>query len=116
MSCGQIDGRPAVRLLPCIQGDSISWGQDSKHLMVKTTAYLAAPPSDSPFWSQWRTAVEEDQLANKAREAAQAWAGATDLDLYLEMFAAYANDTTPSRWTNFPAVRTFFDTWRAANA
>ncbi len=98
LSLGRIEGRPAAYLRPRLDGDRIDWLQDRRYLVAKAAAYIAAPPRDDvPFWDRWSRAVAADALQYKAAAAAEAWAGASDADLLIEMFAAYAlNPPTPA--------------------
>ena len=114
LSLGQIEGRPAARLLPRLRGGDIDWRQDQRYLVAKAVAYLAAPPpsSDADFWARWSQAVASDGLGEKARATGEHWAGASDLDLLIEMFAAYALNPEHDRWAGLPSVRAFLDEWR----
>jgi len=115
LGLGHIEGRPAARLLPRIRGDGIDWRQDRRYLVAKAVAYLAAPsPSDSDFWARWSHAVATDGLGEKARASGEHWAGASDLDFLIEMFAAYALNPDHDRWAELPSVRAFLDEWRQA--
>ncbi|MBI2913450.1 MAG: hypothetical protein HYY03_05970 [Chloroflexi bacterium] len=114
LGLGQIDGRPAARLLPRLRGDDIDWRQDQRYLVAKAVAYLAAPApsSDADYWARWSAAIASDGLRDKARATGEHWAEASDLDLLIEMFAAYALNPHHDRWAGLPAVRAFLDEWR----
>ena len=111
---GQVESRPAVRLMPRLDGDSVNWGQDARYLVAKAVAYLAAPAAeDTGFWTRWAQAVADDGLKATAQAEGEHWAEATDLDLLLEMFAAYALSREHVRWSEMPAVKAFLEIWRA---
>ena len=113
---GQVESRPAVRLMPRVHGDEVDWEQDRRYVVAKAVAYLAAPGSeDADFWSRWSAAVTGDELRAKARDAAEQWADATDGDLLIEMFAAYVRAPRHLRWAGMPAMKAFFEGWLAAN-
>jgi hypothetical protein len=113
MSMGHIEGRPAVRLMPRLRQSNVDWGQDQRYLIAKAVAYLAAPAAaDVGFWSRWSDAVQSDQLGDQARSIEERWRGATDLDLLVEMFAAYALNPVHSHWSDLPSVKQFLDEWR----
>lgn len=116
MSCGEVDGRPAVRILPRVRGEVIEWGQDKRYLLAKAIGYLASPEPASTFWAHWHSAIETDALRHKALVEAGAWNVATDMDLFLEMFAAYALTPRHSRWRQFPAVLASLEAMRPADA
>jgi len=113
LSFGHIEERPAVRLMPRVTGDAIEWGQDQRYLVLKAVAYMASPPpTESSFWASWEAAVKADDLREQANASGERWRNATDLDLLIEMFAAYALNAEHTRWAEMPAVRTFFEGWR----
>ena len=114
LSLGHLHGRPAAYLRPHLRGDALDWGQDRRYLLAKAAAHIAAPPrhEDRGFWDRWSRAVAGDDLRSKAAAAAEAWAGAGDADLLIEMFAAYALNPAHPRWADLPSVRAFFDKWR----
>jgi hypothetical protein len=116
ISFGTIDGRPAVRLLPRLANDGIEWGQDRRLLLAKAIAYLSSPPADAQFWDDWQQAIHSDALRTKARELHDAWAEATDLELFLELLAAYLVNPEHSRWTTLPATISCLNAWRGASA
>ncbi len=112
LGLGRVDDRPAARLLPRLRGDDIDWRQDLPYLVTKALAYLASPPpSDSDFWARWSQAVAIDGLGEKARATGEHWAGASDLDLLIEMFVAYALNPEHGRWSQVPSVRAFLEAW-----
>ncbi len=115
LSLGNIEGRPAAYLRPRLQGDRIDWLQDRRYLVAKAAAYFASPARDceAAFWHRWSQAIAADALRDKATAAAQAWAGAADADLLIEMFAAYALNPAHPRWAELPAVRGFLEGWGA---
>lgn len=117
LSCGRLQGRPAVRLMPRLQGEAVDWGQDRRYLLAKAVAFMAAPPQETQgeFWSRWRQAVALDRLPEKAREAGEHWEDVRDLGLLLEMFAAFAIDPAHGRWAEFPGVRAFLESWRGSH-
>ncbi len=116
LSFGHLDGRPAVRLMPRLQGDALDWRQDRRYLVAKAVAHLAAPtPSDADFWARWSVAIASDALREKARQTGEHWAAASDLDLLIEMFAAYALNPDHGRWSDLPSVRAFLAGWRQSN-
>jgi hypothetical protein len=118
LSLGDVDGRPAAILRPRLDGDAIDWLQDRRYIVAKAVAHMAAPPrdGDAPFWERWADAVEADGLRDKASAAAEAWAGASDADLLIEMFAAYALNPSHAHWTELPAVRGTLDGWASSDA
>ncbi len=113
LSLGHIEGRPAAYLRPRLEGDRIEWLQDRRHLVAKAAAYVCAPPHDDApdFWRRWAEAIAADALRDKAVAAHEAWAGASDRDLLIEMFAAYALNSAHARWSELPSVRGFLDGW-----
>lgn len=112
VSFGRIDGRPAAYLLPRIEGGDIRWRQDRRYLLAKAVGYLAAPDrDDSGFWRGWSEAVRSDRLRERAGEIGEPWTRASDLDLLLELFAAWALSPTHPRWGELPAARRFLDRW-----
>ncbi len=113
LSLGNIEGRPAAYLRPTLDGDRIDWLQDRRYLVAKAAAYIVAPARDcdAAFWHRWAQAIEADALRDKATAAAEAWAGAKDADLLIEMFAAYALSPSHPRWAELPAVRGFLEGW-----
>jgi hypothetical protein len=116
LSFGRIEGRPAVRLMPRLEGEAVDWGQDQRYLLAKAVAFMAAPLEDEQgeFWLRWRQAVALDRLPEKAREAGEHWEDAGDLALLVEMFAAFAVDPAHRRWGEFPEVRAFLESWRGS--
>ncbi len=109
LGLGELDGRPAVRLRPRLRGSEVDWGQDRPRLIAKAVAYLAAPDAtDRGFWSRWEEAVEQDHLREATRRAGEQWADSTTLDLFLEMFAAYALSPQHARWRDLASVKAFF--------
>jgi hypothetical protein len=110
---GQIDGRPAVRLLPRLHADSIDWGQPLAHLLAKAAAWLARP-DDVTFRESWSAAVSADSLHDAAGSTDSMWADAGDTDLLLEMFAALCAREDDRAWGHYPNVRRFLDNWRGA--
>ncbi len=112
ISFGEIRGRPAARLTPRLQENGIEWEQDARLLVAKAAAYMASPPRDDGFWQDWTAAIATDHLREADAVKTGGWSDATDLDLFIEMFAAYVTKTDHERWTAFAASRTFFDTWR----
>ncbi len=114
LSLGNVENRPAVRLLPRLRQNRIDWGQDRIYLLAKAVAYMAAPASsETGFWTRWAHAVARDQLRDKAQEIGDQWQDATDLGLLFEMFAAYALTPDHERWSNLPHIRSFLDDWRS---
>jgi len=111
ISFGEIDGRPAVQLLPAVDGEAIDWYQDQRYLVAKAAGWFAAP-ADEGFRARWREAVAADGLREAAADGAERWRGATDTDLLLEMFAAACLKPEHDTWDQFPAVRAFFKNWR----
>ena len=109
---GSIEGRPAARLMPRLTEDGIDWEHDPELLVAKAAAYLAAPPSGDSFWQRWSEAIAADRLRETDAVAAGEWVDASNLDLFLEMCAAYVTKPDHERWTGFPASRSFFDKWR----
>lgn len=112
LSFGDLDGRPAAKLMPRLSADAIEWGQDRRYLVLKAVGYLASPrTSDREFWARWAAAVETDGLRAAASDVDGAWGQATDLDLLVEMFAAFALDGGHQNWSQRPSIRTFLDGW-----
>ncbi len=112
LGLGQIEGRPAVRLMPRLREASIEWGQDVRYLVAKAIAYMAAPAAyDANFWKRWRDAVDKDALRSRAAAVASEWSDSNDLGLLLEMFAAYVLNSRHPRWSDLPAVRAFLERW-----
>ncbi len=113
LSLGHIEGRPAAYLRPRLEGDRIEWPQDRRYLVAKAAAYVCALlRDDAPdFWQRWAEAIAADALRDKATAAHEAWADASDLDLLIEMFAAYALNPGHPRWADLPAVRGFLEGW-----
>ncbi len=113
LSFGHIEGRPAAYLRPHLEGDRIEWPQDRRYLVAKAAAYVCLPPRDdvSDFWRRWAEAIAADALRDKATAAHEAWADASDADLLMEMFAAYALNPGHPRWADLPAVRGFLEGW-----
>ncbi len=113
LSLGHIEGRPAAYLRPRLEGDRIEWSQDRRYLVAKAAAYVCLPsPDDAPdFWRRWAEAIAADALRDKATAAHEAWADASDRDLLIEMFAAYALNSTHTRWAELPSVLGFFEGW-----
>jgi hypothetical protein len=113
LSFGDVESRPAVKLMPRVTSGTISWGQDRRYLVLKAVAYLASPAaSDTSFWSQWEEAVRADSLRSQVFESGDTWKNASSLDLLVEMFAAYALNPGHTRWADLPAVRSFLEAWR----
>jgi hypothetical protein len=112
LSLGVIDEKPAARLMPRLTEDDVDWGQDQRYLVAKAVAYLAAPADDTDFWSGWAHAAGSDSLLEKARAAGEHWQAATDMGLFLEMFAAYVMSPEHERWDRLPSVRAFLEEWR----
>jgi hypothetical protein len=113
LSFGDIESRPAVKLMPRMTAGNISWGQDRRYLVLKAVAYLASPAaSDTSFWGRWEQAVHADNLRSQVIESGELWKNASSLDLLVEMFAAYALNPGHARWADLPAVRTFLEEWR----
>ena len=114
LSFGDLEGRPAAKLMPRLSDDTVMWGQDQRYLVLKAVAYLASPPlTDRSFWEAWASAVESDGLRSQAVASAEGWDEATGLDLIVEMFAAYALSAGHARWADLPTVRSFLETWRS---
>ncbi len=113
LSLGHIEGRPAACLRPRLEGDRIEWPQDRRYLVAKAAAYVCAPPRDDApyFWRRWAEVIAADALRDKATAAHEAWAGASDADLLIEMFAAYALSPGHERWQDLRAVRRFLEGW-----
>jgi hypothetical protein len=113
LSLGHADGRPAAYLRPRVDGDRIDWLQDRRYLAVKAAAHIAAPSAgeDPGFWRRWAGAVRADRLRDHAAAANEAWAEASDRDLLIEMFAAYALNPSHRRWDELPSVRAFLEGW-----
>jgi hypothetical protein len=113
LTFGDLDGRPSAKLIPRLSADAIVWSQDRRYLVLKAVAYLASPPAaEHEFWARWSKAVESDGLRSTASGVNAHWGEATDRDLLIEMFAAYALSEAHSNWSVMPAVRGFFDGWR----
>lgn len=114
LSLGEIEGRPAARLTPKLTAGGIDWGHDLSLLVAKALAFLASPPpEDGDFWDRWRAAADADRLRDRAAEA-EGWGDASDRDLFIEMFAAYALKPEHERWRTYAAARAFFEDWRAS--
>jgi hypothetical protein len=114
ISLGQIESRPAVKLLPRLVADEIDWGQGLRHLLAKAMAYIVAPDETAvDFWQGWRVAVRDDRLREKARIVAGEYEDETDLGLLIEMFAAYAHKPAHRSWAGLPKVQAFLVRWRA---
>lgn len=111
MGLGEIEGRPAVRLMPRLRDEGVDWRQDQRYLVAKAVAYLAAPPASGGFWTGWARAVHSDRLREKAREASERWTEASDLGLLMEMVAAYALNPQHQRWSDLPLVKAFLEEW-----
>jgi hypothetical protein len=113
LSFGDIESRPTVKLMPRVTAEGISWGQDQRYLVLKAVAYLASPPgNDASFWGRWEKAVHADGLRSQVIESGELWKGASNLDLLIEMFAAYALNPGHTRWAALPTVRSFLEAWR----
>jgi len=112
ISFGEIEGRPSTRLMPRILDDGIEWEQDARLLAAKAAAYMARPAEGDGFWQDWTDAIETDHLRETDAVKKGGWSDASDLDLFLEMVAAYMTKPEHERWTAFPASRAFFDAWR----
>lgn len=112
ISFGEIEGRPAARLMPRLLDGGIEWQQDPRALVAKAAAYMAKPPEGDAFWQRWADAIEADRLRETDAVTMGGWSDANDLDLFLEMFAAYVTRSDHERWTVFAASRAFFDAWR----
>lgn len=113
LSFGDVDGRPAAKLIPRLSADTIEWGQDRRYLVLKAVAYLASPPAiDHNFWARWSEVVESDHLRSTASSVHEHWGEATDLDLLIEMFAAFALSPDHEKWSEMPAVSAFLNGWR----
>lgn len=116
LGLGEIEGRPAARLMPKLTEAGVDWGHDLPTLLAKAVAHLVAPDdSDAAFWQRWREALEADGLREDASASDDAWASAGDRDLLLEMFAAYALKPEHSRWRSYPEVRAFLEEWRRSD-
>lgn len=115
LKVGRLGDKPAVYLLPLARGEDVDWRQDRKHLVTKALAYLCAPrpEEDGAFWRRWAQAMKQDKLAALAQDADRRWAGASPLDLLMEMFAAYALTPEHPRWQELAAVRRFLEGWKA---
>ena len=113
LSLGHIEGRPAAYLRPRLEGDRVEWPQDRRYLVAKAAAYVCLPPRDDApdFWRRWAEAIAADALRQVATAAAEAWAEASDRDLLIEMFAAYALNPAHPRWAELSAVRGFLEGW-----
>ena len=113
LDLGQIEGRPAARLMPRVAGDCIEWPQEPRYLVAKAIAYIAAPGRENGgFWARWSQDIASDGLRGKASQINGQWSGETDLGLLIEMFAAYVVSPNHGRWATLPAVRTFLQDWR----
>lgn len=113
LSLGRIELRPAVKLSPRLDENSIDWGQDLRRLLAKAAGYICAPTDDDrDFWEPWAAAVQSDKLRDRVEATAESFAGETDLGLLIEMFAACALSPAHSSWKKMPAVRAFLDDWR----
>ena len=113
LSFGDLEGRPAAKLMPRLSDDAVVWGEDQRSLVLKAVAYLASPPAtNQSFWEDWKNAVKSDGLRSQAVAASAGWGEATDLDLLVEMFAAYALHPEHARWVHLPVVRSFLEAWR----
>jgi hypothetical protein len=113
LGLGQIEGRPAARLMPRVAADRIQWLQEPRYLVAKAIAYMAAPRIESGgFWARWSQDIAADGLRGKAVQVNDEWAGETDLGLLVEMFAAYVVNPSHRRWETLPAIRTFLLDWR----
>jgi hypothetical protein len=113
LSFGDLEGRPAAKLLPRLSNDNVAWGQDRRYLVLKAVAYLASPAAeDRAFWERWAKAIASDGLRSAASGANEHWGEATDLDLLIEMFAALALNGAHANWSGMPAVRAFLEGWR----
>jgi len=112
VSFGEIEGRPAARLMPRLTEDGIDWEHDPKLLVAKAAAYMAAPPAGDAFWQRWSDAVAVDRLRETDPVAEGEWKDASDLDLFLEMCAVYVTRPDHGYWARFAASRSFFDEWR----
>jgi len=113
LSLGISDGKPAARLMPRVRGDHIDWGQNHRALIAKAVGYLMSPNrTNVKFWDRWSEVVEQDKLRVAAEGQASRWKEATDTDLLLEMFAAYALNPTHGRWSAFPQTKRFLEEWR----
>ncbi|HET9477090.1 MAG TPA: hypothetical protein VFP63_06350 [Dehalococcoidia bacterium] len=104
LGLGEIEGRPAARLRPTVDGQTLEWGQDPRYLVAKAIGYLAAPAAASAFWVGWAAAIEQDCLRRRAGESAAAWYDETDLGLFVEMFAASALRNGHFHWAELPAI------------
>lgn len=113
LSLGEIEGRPAACLRPNVSDNAIDWGQDARYLVAKAIGYLACPPPDGLFWSNWTAAVEADGLRARAAASSAAWEDETDMGLLIEMFAAFALRDGDDRWSELPAIHNFLRDWRA---
>ncbi len=115
LSLGRIDNRPAVRLMPQLTDNGVTWGQGHRYLIAKAVAYLAAPePSDAVFWEDWSSAIEGDRLRDVAGSIDKQWQGSTDLGLLVEIFAAFAISPAHERWGRLPRLRAFMADWSGA--
>lgn len=113
LGLGQLEGRPAARLMPRIAAERIEWLQEPRYLVEKAVAYMAAPGIEiGGFWARWSQDIADDGLRGKAVQINDEWAGETDLGLLVEMSAAYVVSPDHHRWATFPAVRTFLQDWR----
>lgn len=117
LSLGHAEGRPAAYLRPRIDGGRIDWRQDRRYLAAKAAAHIAAPSAgeDPGFWRRWAAAVRADRLRDHAAAADEAWAEASDRDLLIEMFAAYALNPSHRRWEELPSVRGFLREWGSSS-
>ena len=113
LGLGQIEGRPAARLMPRVTADRIEWLQEPRYLVAKAIAYMAAPGFENGgFWARWSQDIAYDGLRGKASQINEQWSCETDLGLLIEMFAAYIVSPDHHRWATLPAVRTFLQDWR----
>ena len=113
LGLGQIEGRPAARLMPRVAADRIEWLQEPRYLVAKAIAYMAAPGIESGgFWARWSQDVASDGLRGKASQINDQWSGETDLGLLIEIFAAYIVNPGHGRWETLPAVHAFLQDWR----
>ncbi|HEV8575205.1 MAG TPA: hypothetical protein VGR43_10930 [Dehalococcoidia bacterium] len=116
LSLGRVESRPAVKLTPRLSPEGVDWGQDLRRLLAKAIAWILAPEDiDSPFWRRWKTAVEADQLRDKAADSIGGPHDDTDLGLLIEMFAAHALNPKHQNWDGLPRVRSFLEDWRSGS-
>jgi len=98
--------------MPRLSGEAIEWGQDRRYMVLKAIAYMASPPpSNHEFWATWSRAVTADGLRTAASSVNARWDEATELDLLIEMFAAFALDQGHPNWSRRPAIRAFMEDW-----